>query len=277
MRVITATELTEEPFRTFDFDGVLGLGLDSLAVHPEFSLFGQMVKQHKLPHDRFAYFVSRDDSVASEISIGGHSPARMASDFQWVPVHKPELGFWQMKVKSVSVAGETVPLCDQGGCVAIADTGTSLIGAPRQATQRLHWLLARKVPDNPSEIDCTGFPGPDLVFEMDNGVNITVGPEFYSRATAMRVLQTKTNATQVICRASLLPIDDHEDSVGSNVWILGEPVLRKYYTAYDWGEQRIGFAIAKQPTDRDLHAAVQSHSVYGAPPTAPPTPTMVTV
>ena len=29
--------------------------------------------------------------------------------------------------------------------VAIADTGTSLLGAPRAVTQRMHWLLARKV------------------------------------------------------------------------------------------------------------------------------------
>jgi len=28
--------------------------------------------------------------------------------------------------------------------VAIADTGTSLLGAPRAVTQRMHWLLARK-------------------------------------------------------------------------------------------------------------------------------------
>jgi len=75
-----------------------------------------------------------------------------------------------------------------GGCSALVDTGTSLLGAPRQVGQRLHWLLARKVPDNPSEIDCRGFPGPDLVFELAGGVNVTVGPEDYSRSTAMRVL-----------------------------------------------------------------------------------------
>lgn len=33
--------------------------------------------------------------------------------------------------------------------VAIADTGTSLLGAPRAVTQRMHWLLARKVEREP--------------------------------------------------------------------------------------------------------------------------------
>lgn len=274
IRVITATELTKEPFNTFEFDGVLGLGLASLAVDPEFSFFGQLSKLNSLPEDRFGYFLSRTDSVASEISFGGHDARRTASELQWVPVHKPELGFWQVKILSVSVAGEALPLCEEGDCTAIADTGTSLIGAPRQVSQRLHWLLARKVPDNPSEIDCRTFPGPDLVFELEGGVNVTVGPEDYSRATAMRVLQSKTNSSQVICRASLLPVDGDE-VLGPSAWILGEPVLRKYYTAYDWRQQQIGWALAAQPGEQPEAEAV--HSIYGAPPAEPPTPTQVVV
>ena len=46
--------------------------------------------------------------------------------------------------------------------------------------------------------------------ELADGVKLTLGPEDYSRATAMRVLQTKTNSSQVICRASLLPMDGDE-------------------------------------------------------------------
>jgi hypothetical protein len=274
IRVITATELTKEPFDSFRFDGVLGLGFASLAVDPEFSFFGQMAKLNNFTEATFGYFLSRTDTVASEISFGGHDARRVGSKMEWVPVHKPELGFWQLQVKSVSVAGEALPLCEEGGCVAIADTGTSLLGAPRQVSQRLHWLLARKVPDDPSEIDCRGFPGPDLVFELADGVNLTLGPEDYSRATAMRVLQTKTNHSQVICRASLLPMDGDE-VLGPKAWILGEPALRKYYTAYDWRRQRIGFALAVQPPEDPEGARV--HSVFDAPPAEAPTPTLVRV
>merc|ERR1719277_1486647 len=276
IRVITATQLTEEPFDSFKFDGVLGLGFASLAVDPEFSFFGQMAKLNNLKEATFGYFLSRTDSIASEISFGGHDARRVGSEMEWVPVLQPELGFWQLQVKSVSVAGEALPLCDDGDCVAIADTGTSRLGAPRQVTQRLHWLLARKVPDNPSEIDCREFPGPDLIFELADGVKLTLGPEDYSRATAMRVHQTKNDTTteQVICRASLLPMDGDE-TVGEKTWILGEPALRKYYTAYDWQRQRIGFALAVQPSDSA--EGLQTHTVYGAPPTGPPTPTIVKV
>jgi len=275
MRVVLATEMTEEPFRTFKFDGVLGLGLDALAVDPEFSFFGQMEKLNNLTDASFGYFLSRTDELPSEISFGGHDPKRLASELQWAPVHNPELGFWQVEIKGISIGGEPLPFCEQGDCVAIADTGTSLIGAPRAIGQRLHWLLARKVPDNPSEIDCRTFAGPDLVFELGGGVNVTVGPEDYSRATAMKVMQSKTNTSQVVCRASLLPVDEDE-VLGPKAFILGEPVLRKYYTAYDWRQHRIGFALAKQPSAEEVPSEPR-HTVFGAPPTAPPTPNIVHV
>eukprot|EP00421_Protoceratium_reticulatum_P017758 CAMPEP_0168394480 /NCGR_PEP_ID=MMETSP0228-20121227/19558_1 /TAXON_ID=133427 /ORGANISM="Protoceratium reticulatum, Strain CCCM 535 (=CCMP 1889)" /LENGTH=431 /DNA_ID=CAMNT_0008407899 /DNA_START=70 /DNA_END=1365 /DNA_ORIENTATION=+ len=276
LRVVLATEMTEEPFRTFKFDGVLGLGLESLAVDPEFSFFGQMAKLNNLTEARFGYFLSRSDSVPSEISFGGHDERRVASDLEWVPVHRPELGFWQLKVVGVSVGGERLALCEAGGCVAIADTGTSLIGVPRQAGQRLHWLMARKVPGDPAEIDCRSFPGPDVVVQLADGVTITIGPEDYSRPTAMRVLHQKTKQAQVVCRASLLPVD--EDAVlGAKAFILGEPVLRKYYTAYDWRRRQIGFAPSVQPGEEPPRPGDARHSVFGAPPTVAQAPNVVQV
>jgi hypothetical protein len=301
LRVILALEMTPEPFGNFAFDGVLGLGLESLAVDPEFSFLGQMMKLHNLQEPRFSYFLSRHDDAASEISFGGHDERRVASPLQWAPVHRPELGYWQVRVRSVTVGGVTLPLCSGGECVAIADTGTSLLGVPRQVSQHLHWQLARKVSGDPSQIDCRDFPGPDIVFELD-GVNITLGPEDYSRPAAMRVLQKRTNLSQVICRASLLPVDGDADVLGPNAWILGEPVLRKYYTSYDYRRRQVGFSLAVQtpadtanagggarsdggkprrPFSVDEHtevaAAATTHTVYGKPPVERPAPAVVVV
>lgn len=280
VRVILATEMTSDPFGNFEFDGVMGLGLESLVVDPEFSFFGQMMKQHSLQEARFGYFLSRSDHEASEISFGGHDQRRVASELQWAPVHRPELGYWQVRVRSVMVGNTTLDLCESGDCVAIADTGTSLIGVPRPVAQHLHWLLARKVPDDPSEIDCREFPGPELVFDLD-GVKLTLGPEDYSRPTAMRVLQKKTNLSQTLCRASLLPVDGDSEVLGQKAWILGEPVLRKYYTAYDYRKQQVGFSLAVQsdPSAKSAEGTVprQAHTVYGKPPLDPPTPAIVVV
>lgn len=270
VRVVLATEMTEEPFRSFEFDGVLGLGLDSLALDPEFSFFGQMTTNSgTVP--QFGVFVSQDDRIASEITFGGHDSRRLAAELQWVPVHKPDLGYWQIQVRRIWIGGEAVELCEDGNCIAIADTGTSLLGVPKNSAQHIHWLLARKVPGNPSEVDCRHYPGPDIIFEI-GALNITLTAEDYSRPAGLRITNSSTNETQFVCRASLLPVDEGE-SLGQKAWILGEPVLRKYYTAYDWRLKRVGFAPA-QPPQLDL-SAKPTHKIVGAPPSEVPTPTEV--
>lgn len=256
VRLILATELSEDPFKAFKFDGVLGLGLDGLALDPEFSFFRQMTTLNPRMEPRFAVFLSKTDDVPSEIAFGGHDDRRMIGDLHWTPVAHPDRGYWQVKISGIKIGGAAIPLCAEGDCVGILDTGTSLLGVPREAVRDLHWRLARKVPDQNAEVDCSTFPGPDLVFDLE-GVEITLRAEDYSRA---RPTLVNTNATKnstntnisadanstsplVVCRSSLLPVDQGH-TLDANTFILGEPVLRRYYTAYDWGGKRVGFALA---------------------------------
>uniref|UniRef100_A0A7S0AN23 Peptidase A1 domain-containing protein n=1 Tax=Pyrodinium bahamense TaxID=73915 RepID=A0A7S0AN23_9DINO len=272
LRVIFATELTTEPFHAFEFDGVLGLGLESLALDPEFSFFGQMEKLNQHMEPLFGVFVSQSDEVASEISFGGPNLQRFSDELHWAPVSQPELGYWQLQVRGITVGGEPLELCEAGDCIAIADTGTSLLGVPKQSAQHVHWLLARKVNGDPYQApDCRYHEGPEIVFDLGE-TQVVLGPEDYSRPAGLRVINNKTSEVELICRASLLPVEEG-GSLSPKTWILGEPILRKYYTVYDWKQKRIGFATAVQPTPDP--AAVPRHQVIGAPPAEPPTPTVV--
>mmetsp|Transcript_2309 Transcript_2309/g.5290 ORF Transcript_2309/g.5290 Transcript_2309/m.5290 type:complete len:462 (+) Transcript_2309:29-1414(+) len=272
VRVILATELTTEPFHAFEFDGVLGLGLERLALDPEFSVFGQMDRLNDRIKPLFGVFVSQDDEVASEITFGGPNRQRLSDELLWAPVTQPELGYWQVKIRNVTVGGEPLDICQTGDCIAIADTGTSLVGVPKQEAQRMHWLLARKVTDPATQApDCRHHPGPEVVFNLGD-LEIVIGAEDYSRPAALRVISNQTGETELICRASLLPVEEG-GSLSSKTWILGEPVLRKYYTLYDWREKRIGFAQAVQP--KPTPGAQRRHRIVGAPPAEPPTPTVV--
>jgi hypothetical protein len=263
--------MTAEPFLDFDFDGVLGLGLGALAVDPEFSYFGQMAKMNILEEPRFGFFLSKSDEVPSELSFGGHDERRVSEPLQWASVVQPELGYWQVRIKSIHIGGVRMPSCDAGTCVGIVDSGTSLLGVPSKIMRDVHWKLARKVPGDPSELDCRHVGGPEIVVDF-GGFEISMGPEDYSRPTAMRVESNTTGEVQVVCRASLLPVDmGTEEGANPLTWILGEPVLRKYYTAFDWDKAEIGFALAKQPSADMLVAsaastAAGSHSVLGGPP-----------
>lgn len=265
VRVITATEMTEEPFYNFAFDGVVGLGLAALAVDPEFSYFGEMAKQGILPKPQFGFFLSQTDEVPSELSFGGHDERRISEPLHWARVVQPELGHWQVQIKGLKIGGVPYPACESGKCVGIVDSGTSLLGVPSQSIKDIHWKLARKVPGDPSELDCRHVGGPSIAFEL-GGFEVTLEAEDYSRPAAMRVQSNASGEVQVICRASLLPVDMAPEEGGGNPWtfILGEPVLRKYYTIFDWKQEEIGFALAKQPSSNDFHGQ-QTHNVLGAP------------
>mmetsp|Transcript_20624 Transcript_20624/g.45167 ORF Transcript_20624/g.45167 Transcript_20624/m.45167 type:complete len:440 (+) Transcript_20624:118-1437(+) len=277
MRVVLATQMTEKPFASFEFDGILGLGLAGLAVEPEFSFFRQMTQLgFGSGEARFGYFLSRHDSVPSEISFGGYDGRRAATALQWLPVHRAELGYWQLRIYGVIVGGRPLPMCEAGGCVGVVDTGTSMLGAPSRVVKELHRLLARRVPGDPSSVDCRDFPGPEIVFDL-GGFNVTIGPEDYSRPMALRVVQSTASASpsQVLCRASILPLEDGL-SLGPQAWIFGEPVLRRYYTAYDWSSEMIGFAQSAQPPQSPGSGRAR-HVVHGRPPDIPQIPANIIV
>mmetsp|Transcript_111801 Transcript_111801/g.193827 ORF Transcript_111801/g.193827 Transcript_111801/m.193827 type:complete len:417 (+) Transcript_111801:81-1331(+) len=245
-RVVLAREMSAEPFRKFHFDGVLGLGMEALSLNPEFNFFGQMSRGAGLA-PVFGVFLASNDNVHSEISFGGHNKDRMAGPLQWVPVASPQHGYWQVRVKGLRVGDQIVELCSTGDCTAIVDSGTSLLGVPKQSLQKFHWLLARRVNDGEQDIDCRHSPGPSILFELDNSVSVRLDAEDYSRPAAMRVASKSSNVPHTVCRASLMPVD--LPALGPKVFIWGEPLLRKYYTAYNAGDKLVGLAPSKQPDE----------------------------
>jgi len=266
LAIVTANSMSQEPFGLFEFDGVLGLGFGALVLNPHFSLLEQMSRQNPALVPQFAVFLARDDSGQSAISFGGYDRRWASSELQWMPVDKQELGYWMVKVTSVRIGDEVVEDCAQGECRAILDTGTSLLGVPRDISRTMHRMLARPVPgDHASperdETDCRGVPGKSLHFVLSGGAIVTLSAEDYSRPKPFNMtLPNFKDGWELFCRSLLLPLD-LKAPVGPKVFIWGEPVLRRYLTVYDWGQKRVGFAVANNAV-----AAGGPNSAIGAPP-----------
>lgn len=246
-RLVAATEMTTDPFHSFKFDGVLGLSLSKLSLTPEFNFFGQMANQSQASFQpQFAVFLSSSPSVSSEIAFGGYDPSRLAKPLQWAPVADPEYGYWNLKLQSVTVGRERLAICETGKCRAILDSGTSLLGVPRTELRGMHRMLARVLPEDHGETDCRLWKGPPIVFNFGT-FSITITAEDYSRMgpASMLVAGGGPNTKRDFCRASLLPVDLKEP-LGPAAFILGEPVLRKFYTVFDYGRRQVGLGRAKQ-------------------------------
>lgn len=248
-RLVTATQMTEDPFHSFNFDGVLGLSLAKLSLTPEFNFFGMMANQSRAAfQSQFAVFLSSTPSVSSEISFGGYDKSRLAKPLQWAPVADPEYGYWNLKLKSVTVGDEKLAVCETGGCRAILDSGTSLLGVPRTELRQMHRMLARVLPEEHGEVDCRLTDGPPIHFDFGT-FTITITAKDYSRmGPANMQVAGAGNKKRDFCRASLLPVD-LQAPLGPAAFILGEPVLRRFYTVFDFGRKQVGLGLARQPAD----------------------------
>jgi hypothetical protein len=130
-----------------------------------------------------------------------------------------------------------------------------MLGVPRQGLRSILALTARQVAGTVQ--DCRGVPGPSMHFDL-GGFSVRLDAADYSRPAVSYIPGSAAPAAgsttagggdstppRAICRAAMLPIE--QPQLGPKVFLFGEPLLRKYYTAYDSRAYRVGFALAAQP------------------------------
>jgi len=272
MHVVMAVEMSTQPFKSFLFDGILGLGLSSLALSDDFSFFQLMNNSGHLPAPQFGVFLTEGEwGEESQIAIGGFNSDKTLSALSWSPVAMSDLGYWQVRIVAVRIDGEELDVCKDGTCRGVVDTGTSHLGIPTPFDLQFAELLTRDAGDL---LDCRLVTAPRVEFELES-MNITLSPYNYMRRLPLRegvnvgsatvafnddnatnvsstpriatppTQELDENATNVTrhCRPKLMPVNLPEP-VGPKLFILGEPVLHRYYTVYDWAQLRVGFSLA---------------------------------
>jgi len=265
MHVVMAVKMSTQPFKSFLFDGILGLGLSRLALSTDFSFFHMITTHGALPAPQFGVFLAegQQSEGGSEVAIGGVNPERILQPLAWSPVAKPELGYWQVRILAVRIDGEELDLCKDGTCRGVVDTGTSHLGIPTPFDNQFAELLTRGAGDL---LDCRLVKGPTVEYQLES-FNVTLSPHNYMRRLPIREgvnvgsstvgndnnasiqagtnAEVDANATNVtrFCRPKLMPVN-LPAPVGPKLFILGEPVMHRYYTVYDWDRLQVGFSLA---------------------------------
>jgi len=265
MNLISAVDMTDRPFATASFDGVLGLGLSGLAATSQFSLHEALLAGVGDRSAVFSVYISPDHAVKhSEITFGGTKSQHMQTDagVVWMPVVMPELGYWLVEIAEVRIAG--VPLSFCGGhdspCRVIWDTGTSLIAAPRKATQEIRQRLKAPLKHATTELGCRAdVPDAELEFVTKAGEILSLNPGEYGRLvrrTYRKHALTKATVQVEHCEPAMMDLDVPEP-IGPHVFVLGEPLFKKFYTIFDPENLRVGAALASHE-NAATDAAVRS-------------------
>jgi len=223
MTVLAAVNMQERPFRRMPSDGVVGLGFGGLTVGPLCSFFSGLLGPGAAGLPQFGFALGAD---RGELHLGGHDPARLASDLRWFPVDHPDAGLWQVAVQAVRVGNVTVDDC-RHGCHGVIDTAVARLGVQAGKFRALQSALTSAVADGKA---CAG---PDLTFDL-GGLALTLQAKDY----------TDGKCDPLLGRLDL----EEPEYVG--VYAFGTTLLRRYYTAFDSKQQKLGFATLVEDANR---------------------------
>ncbi|KAJ3158695.1 hypothetical protein HDU86_002660 [Geranomyces michiganensis] len=214
----------EDP-QASDFDGILGMGFTPIASDGATSWFENAVAQGKIANSMFSFYLNAQ-STGSELYLGGYNSARYTGSISWVPL--TDAGWWQFALKDITVGGRSIrPSIRQ----AIADTGTSLIVGPPADVTAINKAIGATYSSKYKiyTISCSKMnSAPTVAFPL-NGVTLTLTGKDYIMDAGVAGL----------CISAFAPLAQLP------VWILGDSVLRKYYSIHDMGDISNGYAGAR--------------------------------
>jgi hypothetical protein len=262
--VLVATIENGAVFRVSPFDGVLGFSRrdktvknkDGETVH--FNFLNAAKKAGNIKSATISFMLGSTGTTkgAGVAVLGGVDKRLFTGKLSFHPVLRRTMGNWALKLTHLRVGKSKKNHCGEKGCLAIIDTGTSLMVGPDVVVKG----LMNQMDVQP---DCSNLEtAPDVHFGFGDE------PEMSLSAKDL-TLQVKSYS-QVSCKPAIgssgsrIPMTfPHHD--GMPVLIMGDSFLRHWYTVFDNDDQanpRIGFAKPKATVEVKLpkKAAVESQA-----------------
>lgn len=225
---VTDTGSLEPVYFASKTDGIIGLGWKDLSVGSVDPFIVELKKQQKINDAVFTFYLPNHDKETGYLTIGGIDSAFYEGDIHYEPLTHDL--YWQISMKAIF--GNSV----MDKVEVIVDSGTSVIVAPTNFVKKFFEEAGViKVPFLPFYVsDCDNEKLPVLKFVTKNN-EYTLEPEYY--------LEPILDVDKSLCMIYILPLDFYTS--GETI-ILGDPFMRKYFTVFDYDQERIGLAKAKK-------------------------------
>lgn len=224
-------EATEEPGLAFAFgrfDGIMGLGYDTISVNHMVPPFYKMMDQGLLDAPVFAFYLGDSNAEGDEsvATFGGVDESHYEGKMTTIPLRRK--AYWEVDFDAITFGDATAELEDTG---VILDTGTSLIALPSTLADLLNKEMgAKKGYNGQYSVDCSKRDSlPDVTFNL-SGYNFSITPYDY-------ILEVQGS-----CISTFMGMDIPEPA--GPLAILGDAFLRRWYSVYDAGNDTVSLAAA---------------------------------
>ncbi|KAJ3052429.1 hypothetical protein HK097_006272 [Rhizophlyctis rosea] len=220
--------------------GILGMAFTkgfTMANRGYYNWFEEAYRAELFQKGIFGLYANPNQgSGGGDLSIGGVNPSKYRGDIMWVNVI--EKYYW--KVRMIEVRYDTQSI-GASTLNAIVDSGTSRILGPADAVSAINSRIGGSYSSDGSfTVDCNKKNTlPPITFKLENNVVLTLTASQY-------ILYNTVNAA--FCWSAFQP---YASGQALDFWVLGAPLLKKYYTAYNIGYvtdnnngARLGFAVA---------------------------------
>lgn len=210
------------------YDGVVGLGFDFYTPYKLPTLFDQLFSQKLVPDDSFSFYVNPRRDGESALVLGGVDQKYYTGDFHYHPLVNHRY-LWSVELKDIRIGETSVkPEYDTMG---VATTGVGFIVGSTEIVTKITDKIGAT-----GEIDC------DKVSQLPN-LEIQVEDTTYNVSPNHYILQIASFG-KIVCVVGLVPIDI-TPLLGPTL-LLGAPFMKDYYTHFDFGKSRLGFAKANK-------------------------------
>ena len=200
--------------------GILGLAYQKISEDDLPPVFDVLVQQGLLANATFSFFLTKNPGEdGSMLTLGGYDPQYAKGDFKYYDLVNDT--YYLIDVADFGVGNQSL----SGGkaTLGVVDTGTSLIVGSTDLVAELLKLL-------PAKPDCTQIDTyPTLYFKFGDDT-YEVGPDYY-------ILNDLGSCILGVMSIDNLPFEG---------FILGDVFIRNYYTIFDYGNSKVGFATANQ-------------------------------
>lgn len=218
-------------------DGIMGLGFSSNPSTPTF--WEDYIRTNPSASPVFSYYIDLTETHGF-ITFGGMDLNRFRGPLYWAQGTALQ-NAWALELNSLIVGTRSIPLGESSLKVKV-DTGTSLANFPNDIANALNQALGIGYVTLANGKSVRGVPCPSGVkpslpsFTMNFG---NVPLEFTPNEYLYYQVGTRD---QILCLSGFIGADRRGSAV------LGNVLLRRFYTVFDQSSRKIGFAIANRHT-----------------------------